>query len=279
MARIRTIKPEFWTSEQILNLSIPARLLFIGLWNFCDDGGNHVASERTLKAEVFPSDDMDSTNVRRMIDELSRQGLIVEYEVLGKSYWHVTGWQHQKIDKPNPKLPVFNDSTIIRRTFDDHSPQEGKGREGKVKEREGKEIIVGATRKNEIDVAMQYQMLKAFEDFWKAYPKTNCSKKEALRSWGKIGFDDLPAIAAGLRGYLDYLRREAWQKPAHQTTWLNQRRWEVEYAAIAPTQTGASSEQQKADEVRRVNEERRNKVLNTIQIGGETNAVAITTIS
>lgn len=37
MPRIRTIKPEYWTSEQVLDLSIPARLAFIGLWNFCDD--------------------------------------------------------------------------------------------------------------------------------------------------------------------------------------------------------------------------------------------------
>lgn len=282
MARIRTIKPEFWTSEQILNLTIPARLLFIGLWNFCDDGGNHVASERALKAKVFPSDDLDSTIIRRMIDELSRQGLIVEYEAGGKTYWHVTGWHHQKIDKPNPKLPVFNDSTIIRRTFDDHSTQEGKGKEGIVREEEKEgivNIVARATKKNEVDVATQYQLLKAFEDFWKVYPKTNCPKKEAMRSWSKISINDLPAVAAGLNDYIAYLRRETWQKPAHQTTWLNQRRWEVDYSAISPTQTSASSEQQKADEVKRINEERRARILNATQIGGENHATAITTLN
>jgi hypothetical protein len=49
MARIRTVKPEFWTSEQVMNCSRDARLLFIGMWNFCDDGGNHPASAKTLK--------------------------------------------------------------------------------------------------------------------------------------------------------------------------------------------------------------------------------------
>lgn len=34
MARIRTIKPEFWTSEQVMGCAPLARLLFIGLWNF-----------------------------------------------------------------------------------------------------------------------------------------------------------------------------------------------------------------------------------------------------
>ena len=41
MARIRSIKPEFWTAEQVMECSPMARLLFIGMWNFCDDGGNH----------------------------------------------------------------------------------------------------------------------------------------------------------------------------------------------------------------------------------------------
>ncbi len=44
MARIRTTKPEFFTSEQVMNLSIFARFAFLGMWNFCDDGGNHPAS-------------------------------------------------------------------------------------------------------------------------------------------------------------------------------------------------------------------------------------------
>ena len=49
MARIRTIKPEFWTDEKVVTLPFEARLLFIGMWNFCDDegyrgsSGQHVA--------------------------------------------------------------------------------------------------------------------------------------------------------------------------------------------------------------------------------------------
>ena len=63
MARIRTIKPEFWTSEQVMECSPLARLLFIGVWNFCDDAGNHPMSAKTLKALVFPGDDITSAKV------------------------------------------------------------------------------------------------------------------------------------------------------------------------------------------------------------------------
>lgn len=141
MARIRTIKPEFWSSEQVMECSPIARLLFIGLWNFCDDGGNHVDSDRTIKAEIFPGDDISSQDVRRMLDELSSNGLIVMYSSNGKGFIHVTGWQHQKIDRPSYKHPAYlgDESPSIRRTIDEDSPPEGKGREGKGKEGNGED--------------------------------------------------------------------------------------------------------------------------------------------
>lgn len=106
MARIRSIKPEFWTSEQVMECSSSARLLFIGLWNFCDDSGRHPLTPRQIKALIFPADDLTVENVRGMIDELSTNGLLDIYTVENKEYLQVTGWQHQKIDRPQkPKYP------------------------------------------------------------------------------------------------------------------------------------------------------------------------------
>jgi len=133
MARIRTVKPEFWTSEQVMECSPNARLLFIGMWNFCDDAGIHPASERTLKAEVFPGDDITTSNVRRWIDELLSNGLLFEYSAENRLYWQVTGWKHQRIDRPHFKFPKPNDeqSEMDLRSIDDRSTQEGNGMEGK----------------------------------------------------------------------------------------------------------------------------------------------------
>lgn len=145
MARIRTIKPEFWTSEQVMELSIPARLAFIGIWNFSDDAGVHPASPKTLKARVFASDDFATENVGAMVAEMIGHGLVAEFEVDGKPYWHVTGWaRHQKIDKPtyrHPSPPDVKSSATLRtldesssntpRAIDDPSPTEGNGRETK----------------------------------------------------------------------------------------------------------------------------------------------------
>ena len=106
MARIRSIKPEFWTSAQVLECSTNARLLFIGMWNFCDDAGRHPDSPKQLKAEIFPADDFTIENVRGMVEELEKNGLIMRYVVDGKALIQVTGWEHQRIDKPQkPKYP------------------------------------------------------------------------------------------------------------------------------------------------------------------------------
>ena len=140
MARIRTIKPEFWSSEQIVEMSPTARLLFIGLWNFCDDGGNHPASPKTLKMQVFPGDDITAAQVETMIDEMKKAALLIEYEAEGKKYWHVTGWHHQKIEKPNYRHPapdgqkIADHSPTTRRPLDPVRESNSKGKERKGKE-------------------------------------------------------------------------------------------------------------------------------------------------
>lgn len=105
MARIRTIKPEFWTSAQVADCSPTARLLFVGMWTFSDDSGVHPASARRLKMEVFPADDITAEQVGALVGELIAAGLIVEYEAEGQRFWEVTGWHHQRIDKPTRRHP------------------------------------------------------------------------------------------------------------------------------------------------------------------------------
>ncbi len=113
-----------------MECSTNARLLFIGLWNFCDDAGRHPLAPKQIKALVFPGDDFLSEDVRGMLDELSSNGLIEFYTVEGKEYFHVTGWQHQKIDRPqSAKYPA---------PLADHSPNPRDGRD-KGEDRKGKD--------------------------------------------------------------------------------------------------------------------------------------------
>ena len=140
MARIRTIKPEYWSSEKVMACSHVARLLFIGIWNFCDDGGNHPMAARTIKALVFPGDDITTEQVATLLAELEAAQLLQSYWAGGKNYLHVRGWRHQKIEKKNFKYPtapqlIDDQSPDDLPPFDDQSPTGSQpvdpGREGK----------------------------------------------------------------------------------------------------------------------------------------------------
>lgn len=104
--RIRSVKPEFWRSEDIASLSIADRLLFIGLWSYVDDSGVGVDRLALICADLFALDlerDPEEVygRVRGGLQELSNRGLITRYEVDGKRYLHITKWQiHQRIEKP-----------------------------------------------------------------------------------------------------------------------------------------------------------------------------------
>lgn len=74
MAKIRGIKPEFWTDEDIVELSIAARLLFIGMWNLACDNGHIDDKPKQIKMRVMPADDV---NVAELLDELVDNGRIV----------------------------------------------------------------------------------------------------------------------------------------------------------------------------------------------------------
>lgn len=191
MARIRCVKPEYWTSAQVMELSRDARLLFIGMWSFCDDAGIHPSSVKRLKAEIFPADDLSAADVRRMIDECIDVGLVDEYEIGGQQFWIVTGWHHQKIDRPTFQHPrpdgsipegsakrranrigvpnststrrVLDDhSTNARRSLDDHSPPEGKGREGNgVDKTESTKHASGHAHACELCAAMRRNSIEA----------------------------------------------------------------------------------------------------------------------
>ena len=107
MARLRSIKYEFWSSPQVVSCSLPARLLFVGLWNFCDDNGVHAASVSRLRIEVFPQDNLTDESIRSMIGELLDAGLLATYLVGDEAFWCVTGWsKHQRIDRPTYRHPL-----------------------------------------------------------------------------------------------------------------------------------------------------------------------------
>ncbi len=121
MARIRTVKPEFWTDERVGECSVSARLLLIGSLNFADDEGGLDRSAKQLKAQVFPYDAIDC---EPLVLELIRVGLFIEYEVLDRKYLHIKGFsKHQKVEnKAKPKIPLYEPSANAHLILTESSP-------------------------------------------------------------------------------------------------------------------------------------------------------------
>lgn len=136
MARIRTIKPEFWTDDRVGECSVSARLLFIAAWNFADDKGGLDRSAKQLKAQAFPYDVIDC---EPLVQELIRQGLLIEYEAQGRKYLHINGFlKHQKIDNPaKARIPPYEEPP--EKAEDSPRPTGGLAAEGKGKESKGRE--------------------------------------------------------------------------------------------------------------------------------------------
>jgi hypothetical protein len=142
VARIRTIKPDFWTDEKIVELSPLARLLFIGLWNFSDDDGRMPYSTTRIKLQILPA---DAADISALLGEIRGKSLIDVYVVDAKEYLHICQFsKHQKIDKrtpskhPNP--PISAEPPRTTPSFPDGREgkgreEEGKGKEGNIRER------------------------------------------------------------------------------------------------------------------------------------------------
>lgn len=102
MARIRSIKPEFWDDEKVSKLSLRSRLLFIGLWNYCDDIGVCRAAPRFLQSKIFPFEDLSIAEMAGCLAELSQFGFIYAAEHEHQALLLVKNFvEHQVINKPS----------------------------------------------------------------------------------------------------------------------------------------------------------------------------------
>lgn len=102
MARIRTIKPQFWDDAKIGRIPRDARLLYIGLWTFADDLGVVIADPVWLKSKIFPYDRIQIQQLEAWLGLLEKIGFISLLSVKSESFYYLpTFSRHQIINRPN----------------------------------------------------------------------------------------------------------------------------------------------------------------------------------
>ena len=221
MARIRTIKPQFWLDQRLAdNLTRDQRLFYIGLWNQADDEGRFVANPRLLLGVIFPYDsDLNEGFVDEALGALSRHGRIVLYSHEGEHYGEISKWsRHQRINHPSASaIPSSdNDLSTITGSLPEASRSltvgKGKGR-GREKENHMSDDMRAFTYPDEFEIvwALHHRgpKRKAFDAYRKAVSNgiTHDGLLLALKAYRRSLRDDF--LGAHL---FRWIRDERWQE-------------------------------------------------------------------
>lgn len=223
--RIRTIKPGFFTHEEIADLSPLARLMFIGLWCMADVAGRLEDRPKRIKVEILPYDKADPD---ALLNEIQGRGFITRYEVEGVRVIQVENFEkHQRISgkeaQTASEYPGKHLGSIREAPGSFTESQEGKGKEGKGREEEGK----GTPRSSKAQIV---------EAIYDAYPK-KAAKQDALRAIEKA----LRSVSEAtlLEAVTAYSQATAtWAPDERQfipnpATWFNDGRWDDDRATWA----------------------------------------------
>lgn len=193
MPRIRTVKPEFWSSESLSSVSETAVILAVALLNYADDEGYFNAHPKLVRAFAFPIREPNIT-VTESMQELASIGYITIFKTdAGKNIGLVEGLTtHQRISKPKSSTyrALTDRARIVCGQGVDKAREEGKGRE------QGKE---GNTSSPGGDGLGAQAWEADFLTFWEAYPrklaKTAARKAFLARCRSKVKPADMVVAA------------------------------------------------------------------------------------
>lgn len=215
--RRRVIDPNFWADSKITSLTFPARLLYIGLWQYADDEGLFVVDLKNIKMVLFPDQEFA---LEKCWQELT-QGKFFRFGSMdGQQIAEIRHFKsHQTINRPTPsKL-----KSKISFTEDSLNPHAILSEDSLLsKEKRSKEKSNGSS-------CMSPQ--GKFEIFYKAYPKKR-GRKDALKAFLKLNPDDA-GFAEMMRALEAWKKTDEWQKErgkyvCQPATWLNGERWKDE---------------------------------------------------
>lgn len=286
VARIRSIKPEFFTSETLAKVSKSARLTFIGLWTYVDDNGVGLDNDRLVAAALYALEE-DPLEALRSVSEdlaqLSTVGVVTRYEVNGRRYLFITNWlEHQKVSHPGkPRYPRPPKTAPDAVTSDDTEPPEGHTKpsggspedlaqssalsreQGAGSKEQGNTRSADAEAQETSNAKRRRRapgyVAARFAEFYAAYPRKK-GPADAEKAWTKA-VDDLgtdPAVIIESAQLFAMANRT--KDPdflPYPATWLNRRQWEDEpdRAPAAPVAIGAPSEATRGPETRSVAEQ------------------------
>lgn len=214
MARMRSIKPEFWADQDLTRLPRDVRLLYVALWNQCDEQSRMQGDPRLVKSWCFPlDDDVTAAVIDGWLDVLVAAGKVVRYEMDGSQYLHLPKLPaHQKLDPrldsrlpapPDPADLNVNTDQSVRAGVENAEPppvdgaKHVAGGKGQVASSRGQETrgarldpdwtpspeVIDAMRTEGIPDDMARRELPRFRDYWIAQPGVKGRKSDWNATW------------------------------------------------------------------------------------------------
>lgn len=257
MPRIRTIKPEFWSSPGIESVSMEARLAFIAMWNWADDYGRGTCEPRELHGFVFPRDEqVGIADFRRMLGEIHRAFGVMFYAVDGRHYYEIPSWdRHQKIDKRSQgKHPPAEGAEEWEPASNLHKPFRAEP-SAELSEPSALEIGTGEqgnrgsrNRGTEESAPSPREVIVAFDTAWTHWPK-KVEKKASLEKFKQaVKKLPLPELVEHITVFGQrYAETTDRQFVPALDAWLNGERWTDELPE-APRRQSAPQRLTRADE-------------------------------
>lgn len=261
--RQRTLRPSFFTNEDLAQLAPLTRIVFSGLWCAADRDGRLEDRPARLKVEILPYDRAD---MNMILSELHQSGFITRYDVDGARFIQVNAFlEHQH---PHPNEPSLQ---IVAPTALTSAPRKaitGNGMQRRaIANPPGSSgsSLTGSSGSSDPPptpsaphngaALSRSTLLSEFARFWQSWPGEKIGKGKAEEKFLKarragITLEDLLGALERMQ-----LRREAKAAKGefvpehpHPATWLHQRRWE-DGPPTLDSPTGSVPSQAKAEEM------------------------------
>ena len=234
MSRIRSVHPGLWTDEAFLSLSAFGRLLYIGLWTESYDDGVFEWKPLTLKARIFP---VDNISVDELLDELLEKGCIHRLDEIGLIR-NFRRWQRPKKPNSSEKLPnEWREYVGLEPLSTPPVPHQYPTSTEKPSQREDG----GGRREDSLSECSnehssserspdkaRKDYSKPFEDFWRSYPTSRTmAKKQAWTAWQALKPDDRVLAQSAVHAFsADFRKDNPTATMLHACRYLSQRRFD-----------------------------------------------------
>ena len=264
MARIRTLKTEFWDSPSTAQADLAVRLTFMAMWNWADDSGHGTANVKELEAFVFPNDEVTELprrgsrnsgavwpNFAAILHEVAEVYGVVFYKVKGRPYYRIPSFnEHQaKHYRKESRYPQPEEGEIIDVTSGYAISSTGQA-EAQDPVNVGGSRNSGASSRDsgigtgeqgnrgtgyipasaDADADVSPSIEEQFQQWYAKYPRKK-DRGHAIKAFKTaIKKTDLDTLMAGLDRYLAQIEQERTEPKhiAYPATWLNGERWDDE---------------------------------------------------